>query len=111
MRKERNTAAEATTTSLEPAMILLSDYFTAEQYSPYGMCKVVNEVLRDLGIEKVLPGPMFYTYTKKGYIPCTDKKVARQDAIVWTEGYLTKLVKKVTKVVEVEAPKVSLIKE
>lgn len=96
----------------EATTLEISTFFTAETYSPYGMCKVVNEILRDMGIDKVLPGPMFYTYTKKGYITTiAPKKVAKGDAIEWTEGYLTKLVGKMTKAVEVESPKVSLIKE
>jgi hypothetical protein len=79
----------------------VDEYFTAETYGPYGMRKVVNVILRDLGVDKVLPGPMFYTYAKKGYIPTVAgseaKVILREDAVAWTEAYLTKLVGRLTK--------------
>lgn len=71
--------------------------FFADEMSPYGMMVAVNKVLKALGSDKVLPGPMFYTYTKKGYIPTVDeanKRVAKADAVEWTEGYITKLARK-----------------
>jgi osmotically-inducible protein OsmY len=84
----------------------ITEYFTTPTYSPYGMMKVVNKILSDLGIDKVLPGPMFYTYTKKGYIKSYvvggKVTISAESATEWTEKYLTKLVKKVQVVEEVE---------
>ena len=83
----------------------VSDFFTAETYGPYAMRTVVNKVLKELGIEKELPGPMFYTYCNKGYIKTLDEAkriVSRESAIEWTESYLTKLVAKIEKVQVVE---------
>jgi hypothetical protein len=89
---------ENTSTSLET-------YFSLETYGPYKMRTVVNNILKDLGIEKELPGPMFYTYCNKGYIKTLDEAkriVSRDAAIEWTESYLTKLVAKIEKVQVVE---------
>jgi hypothetical protein len=75
----------------------ITEYFTQETYSPYGVIKVVNEILKDAEVDKVLPGPMGYTYCKKGYIKTTDeakKVVSREAAIEWTEKYLTKMTTK-----------------
>ena len=104
--KESNMSeAELETTVVETEEVestekAIVDYFTAETYSPYGMMKVVNEILRDAGVSKVLPGPMFYTYCKKGYITTVEgsnaKTVKASDAALWTEEYLIKLVKKAT---------------
>lgn len=76
--------------------------FFADEMSPYGMRNSVNKILAALGVEKVLPGPMFYTYTKKGYIktvPGSDfKKVSKADAIEWTIKYVEKLITKAAQV-------------
>jgi hypothetical protein len=74
----------------------ISTYFTAEQYSPYALTSVVNEVLRSCGIEKQLPPQMMYQYTsdKKRYIPTVvvegRRYVTRDEAIAWTEKYVLK---------------------
>jgi len=83
--------------------VTVSEYFSVETMSPYGLIKTVNKILADLQIDKTLPGPMGYTYCKKGYIPTIDdakKVVHRDDAIEWTEKYLAKLVTKITTVTE-----------
>lgn len=76
--------------------------FFAETMSPYGMSVAVNKILAAIGIDKTLPGPMFYTYTKKGYITSIEgsnnKKVSKEAAIEWTEKYIAKLITKATKV-------------
>jgi hypothetical protein len=97
---------EQTSTVETEETMEIAEYFEKETYSPYGLIKVVNKVLEDLGIDKVLPGPMGYTYCKKGYIATIDdakKVVAAEDAIEWTEKYITKLTTKAVKVVETEA--------
>jgi hypothetical protein len=47
--------------------------------SPYGAMKKVNAFLKSIGVEKELPGPMFYTYRNKKYI-----KSDEQGNISWT---------------------------
>lgn len=75
----------------------LGTYFEAETYSPYALAKVVNKILSDAQIEKQLPPQMFYQYTSKGRIATINdergskRQVAREDAIEWTEKYLSKL--------------------
>jgi hypothetical protein len=73
----------------------LESFFEEEIYSPYGLIQVVNRVLKAAEVDKVLPGPMGYTYCKKGYIKTIEgsnnKKVTRAHAIEWTEKYLTKM--------------------
>ena len=97
--------------------VVVGDFFTAETYSPYGVIKAVNAVLKALEIEKVLPGPMGYTYCKKGYIATVPgsnaKLVTRAAAIEWTEKYLGKLAAKQTMQAEIveevtEAPEADL---
>lgn len=63
---------------------------TSATLSPYACAKVVNAELKNLGIEKVLPPQMFYTYVKKGSIPSTDKKVALEDLQTWFVAYVQK---------------------
>ena len=81
----------------------ITEYFE-ETMSPYKLIRSVNQVLADLGIEKELPGPMGYTYCKKGYITTVpgsnNKLVTREAAIEWAEKYLAKLMTKMSKVVE-----------
>ena len=69
----------------------IEDLLTEEFYSPYKLAKAVNKILDNVGIEKVLPPQMFYTYVKKGYIKADDnKRITREDAITWTEKYIAK---------------------
>jgi len=63
--------------------------------TPYAAAKVINETLKQRGIEKKLPPQMFYTYVGKGYIPSTTtengkKVVTREDLLAWFEGYFEK---------------------
>lgn len=100
--------SEFTTTPESTETTLDLDIFFTETMSPYGLITSVNKVLKELGIDKVLPGPMGYTYCKKGYIatvPGSNNKVVEKEAAIeWAEKYLTKLVTKLTsvKVEEVE---------
>jgi len=70
--------------------------------SPYQCAKVVNAQLKDLGIEKVLPPQMFYTYTSptKNYIASVTvdgkRKVSRDVLAAWFVSYVNKLQGKVT---------------
>lgn len=101
-----NTITEAPESTDE---IVVADFFTAEIYSPYGVITTVNKVLKALGVDKELPGPMGYTYCKKGYIttvPGTDKKkVTKAHAIEWAEKYIGKLAAKMIMETErVESP-------
>lgn len=69
----------------------IEDLLTEEFYSPYKLAGAVNKILANIGIEKVLPPQMFYTYVKKGYIKADDnKRITREDAITWTEKYIAK---------------------
>lgn len=65
---------------------------TITTVSPYKAAQIVNALLAEAGVEKTLPPQMFYTYTKKGYIPSTDGKVSLEDLQVWFEKYLAKQV-------------------
>lgn len=94
----------ANTDTMTATEFSVTSFVTKGTYSPYGVIKVANEVLAALEIDKVLPGPMGYTYCKKGYIATIDeakKVVARADAIEWIEKYVTKLVAKAQIVEEV----------
>lgn len=64
----------------------------ATAVSPYKAAQIVNTLLAEAGVEKILPPQMFYTYTKKGYIPATDGKISLEDLQVWFEKYLAKQV-------------------
>jgi hypothetical protein len=76
----------------------IEDFFTEGTYSPYGVIQVVNKILKAAEVDKVLPGPMGYTYCKKGYIKTIEgsdqKKVTRSAAIEWAEKYITKMATK-----------------
>ena len=75
----------------------IATLFTNATYSPYEMCKAVNNVLRVCGIEKVLPPQMFYIYTSadKTYIATIavdgKRRVERDIAIAWCEKYILRL--------------------
>jgi hypothetical protein len=61
--------------------------------SPYKSRNVSNKVLNALGVNKVLPGPMFYTYCDKGYIETQDaaNREVTQDALwTWLQKYIAK---------------------
>ena len=58
--------------------------------TPYAAAKIVNALLAEAGIDKVLPPQMFYTYAKKGYIPATDGRIAEADLAAWAEKYIAK---------------------
>jgi hypothetical protein len=82
-----NTSTPTTLTNAFPT--------TPPVYSPYQCAKAVNEMFADANIDKVLPPQMFYTYTKKGYIPSHideqgKKKVTHQNLADWFVRYCTK---------------------
>jgi hypothetical protein len=97
-RKKGSIMSEQTIAEVEVEAVekTVADYFVEEDYSPYGVSVVVNEVLADLEVGKELPSQMFYTYAKKGYLDGTKReslkgvRIAASDAITWTEKYLKK---------------------
>jgi hypothetical protein len=82
---------QATTTEIN-----IRDFF-GDTVTGYGLIKGTNKALASLGVEKVLPGPMGYTYLKKGYVvegvkdikSCTGDQAAE-----WASKYIAKLVLK-----------------
>jgi hypothetical protein len=85
----------------------IETFFEADEYSPFQLAGIVNKLLAAAEIIdpktdkiKVLPAPMFYTYTKKGYIKTINdnrgdgRKVAKDVAVEWTSAYLAKQVAK-----------------
>jgi hypothetical protein len=89
-----------TTVQATDEQVGIETFFEADEYTPFGLMKVVNNILAAAEIDKVLPGPMFYTYTMKGFIPTIDdnrgpgRKVSKEAAIEWTSKYLAKQVTK-----------------
>jgi len=63
--------------------------------TPYAAAKIVNDTLKDAGIEKVLPPQMMYTYAKKGYIDTVTVnekvRITQSGLDKWLAGYLGKL--------------------
>lgn len=70
----------------------IGSYFPEKSLTPYGLSKIVNLLLKEVGIEQTLPPQMFYNYSKKGYIKkdASDGRISRDEALAWTEKYLTK---------------------
>ena len=87
---DTNTTTDTTET------VTIAEFFSDEM-TMYGMRTSVNKILASLGVDKTLPGPMFYTYGKKGYIKTIEgsegKRTTKEYAIEWTEAYITKLTK------------------
>jgi hypothetical protein len=88
MTNTNNTPTSTPTTTTLPS-------HEAPTYSPYQCAKAVNEMFAASNIDKQLPPQMFYTYTKKGYIPSfTDaqgkQKVTHQSLADWFIKYCTK---------------------
>jgi hypothetical protein len=88
--------------SVEIISAALSDVFVKTVYKPLELRAVVNNFFKATGVEdndgetKELPGPMFYTYCKKGYIKSTSKagkrggvtyEISQADAIEWFAKY------------------------
>ena len=69
--------------------IVISDYFTDETYTGWKMTKVVNNILVNVGCNPI-PPQMIYQYISKGYIKSVNKRVMKEVAIEWTEGYITR---------------------
>lgn len=58
--------------------------------TPYQGAKLINEWIKDLGVERILPPQMIYTYTKKNMIKNTNGKVSEKDLREWFEKYSAK---------------------
>jgi hypothetical protein len=61
----------------------------------YAAVKIVNEWLKEDGVEKILPPQMMYMYAKKGYIKSFEnekgKVCATEEALrTWYDSYRTK---------------------
>jgi hypothetical protein len=87
------TATEWTDGTFVPAIeeteVTLADLFSEAPETfktPYAIRTFMNGILKSLGIDKELPGPMFYTYVKKGYI----KSLSKEDVLEWAEKYIAK---------------------
>jgi len=78
----------------------MSDTITEPTMTPYAAAKLVNQQLADMGVEKVLPPQMLYTYVNKGYIKSVEvggkKKVTHQALADWFAGYVNKTTKATT---------------
>jgi hypothetical protein len=77
--------------------------FFGDEVTGYGLIKGTNKALAALGIEKVLPGPMGYTYLKKGYVVKGVKDIKSctgDQAAEWASAYVAKLAAKATVTVE-----------
>lgn len=72
--------------------IQINEYFVETDYTPYKIAKIVNKILADLEIEKILPPQMFYTYAKKGMLNGIkeSKRIDAEHAIAWTERYIAR---------------------
>jgi hypothetical protein len=75
----------------------VEDFFTETEYAPLALRKVVNQIRTIINPEvKDLPGPMFYTYARKGMLDGqkwpvgTSPRIQRDAAIAWTVKYLSK---------------------
>ena len=82
-------------------------------YTPYRATKIVNEMIKDRGVERTLPPQMLYNYTAKGYIPSTKtedgkRTVTHQDLVTWFEGYFQKNLAPKTTAVEVDEDQLEL---
>jgi hypothetical protein len=83
--------------------------FTADEYSPYALIMIVNDLLSDLGSDKVLNTQMGYNYVNNGLIKGvstrevgvknskkdgvttrTAKFVSREGAVAWAKKYVSK---------------------
>jgi hypothetical protein len=71
---------------------------TDDTFTPYAAAAVVNGILSELGLDKVLPPQMIYNYTtgqiKKGKKPMIevneDGRITNDGLFTWTEKYLNK---------------------
>ena len=65
---------------------------TTVTVSAYAVIKQLNAALAELGVEKVLPTQMGYTYAKKGMLNGVKgaKSVTQAEADAWISKYLTR---------------------
>jgi len=83
---------------------------TITSVSPYKAAGIVNKLLLDAGVEKVLPPQMFYNYTtarvragKNSFIEVVEVSEGKYEITLeglnkWFEGYLAKQVTATTEV-------------
>jgi hypothetical protein len=96
----KNTTTEVTVETIEVTLRLLPDT-TPELVSVYGAAKVVNPILRELGVnQKDLPPQMFYNYTtariRTGHNPAMetvqlengDYRITREGLDAWLVKYI-----------------------
>jgi hypothetical protein len=75
----------------------VSSHLTEESYTPFGIISNLNKILKDMGVEKVLPPQMGYNYNKNGLIVKGKKGVksyTKTEVVTWMVKYLTKNVTK-----------------
>jgi hypothetical protein len=75
---------------MQTLTIDVGSYIPTKSLTPYGLCQIVNRLLKEAGIEQTLPPQMFYNYSKKGYLKTVDGRISPEEALRWTEKYLTK---------------------
>ncbi len=64
-------------------------------FTGYAAAKIVNSLLKEMGIEKSLPPQMFYNYMKKGFIETTPEDMISEEALrSWFEKYVARMNKK-----------------
>lgn len=67
----------------------------ARAFTPYKASKIVNALLEEMGIEKVLPPQMFYNYVKKNFIKTNNEgKIEEEELRRWFEKYVSRLQEK-----------------
>jgi hypothetical protein len=95
-----------TTTTLDET---IEAAFTADEYSPYALVTIVNNLLEKLGSDKSIPTQMGYNYVNNGLIKGvstrevgvknskkdgvttrTAKFVSREGAVAWAKKYVSK---------------------
>jgi hypothetical protein len=90
MSEQTNIQIDPNQTQLFEVEVPISE----ESYSPYQCAKVINEEFVKMGVDKVLPPQMFYTYTKKNMIPSylenNKKFVKHSDLVEWFVKYCKK---------------------
>lgn len=67
----------------------------SEEISPYQGAKLINSMLKELGIEKVLPPQMIYTYANKNMIKSHKNEqnkimIKTSDLLEWFGKYVSK---------------------
>jgi hypothetical protein len=88
-------------TNKQAVEVATSETGTGVTFTPYGASVVANKVLKDRGIEKVLPPQMFYNYTtgrarkgKNTLIPTVEVegqlRITEAGLTEWLEKYIAR---------------------